>query len=119
MSTYYHVAPATYSEGETLYSFVELWNKTGEMPEYKWEEMDQEFYTDSMDAQVVCMFETIDEARSFRSDFLPTGKILEINLPEWAHEEGVHLDRVDEGFPCVYHRIPAKLAGETIIRIID
>lgn len=117
MTTYYHVAPDSYTEGETLYSFIELWNETGEMPEYKWTEMSQDFYIDSMDANVVCMFETLDEARNFRSDFLPTGKILEINIPEWAHSEGISMDKVDEGFPCVYYRIPATLGGEQIIVI--
>lgn len=119
MSTYYHVAPETYNAGDTLYSFIELWNTTGEMPEYKWQEMDVDFYVDSMDANVVCLFETVDEARNFVADHLPTGKILEINIPEWADSEGLHMDVVEEGFPCVYHRIPAVLAGETIITILE
>lgn len=119
MTTYYHVAPSTYTEGENLYSFQELWDETGEMPEYKWQEMDQDFYIDSMDAQVVCMFDNLEAARNFRSDFLPTGLILEINIPEWAHEEGVRMDTVEEGFPCVYNRIPATLCGETVITILE
>lgn len=119
MPTYYHVAPNTYIEGEDLLSFVELWNANGEMPEYKWAEMDMDFYVDSQDAQVICMFESLDEAREFRTNFLPTGRILKINLPEWAHEEGVHTDMVEEGFPCVYNRIPAILCGEIIITILE
>lgn len=115
--TYYHVAPATYNEGDDLVSFVELWNMTGEMPEYKWQEMDRDFYVDSMDAQVVCLFDNLEAARQFRSDFLPTGIILEVNIPEWAHNEGIHMDVVEEGFPCVYNRIPAILCGETIITV--
>lgn len=119
MTTYYHVAPSTYSEGENLYSFIELWNTTGEQPEYKWNEMPFDFYIDTQDANVVCLFESIEEARDFRANFLTDGIILEINIPEWALSEGISMDRVDEGFPCVYHRIPATLAGETIISVVE
>jgi hypothetical protein len=119
MKTYYHVAPATYAEGATLFSFIELWNTTGEMPEYKWVDMDVDFYTDSMDANVVCMFDTLEEARQFRSDFLADGKVLAINIDEWMKNEGITLDMVDEGFTCVYNRIPATLAGESVISILE
>ncbi len=119
MTTYYHVAPATYTEGETLYSFIEMWNTTGEEPEYKWTDMDKDFYVDSMDAKVVCMFRSLDEAHEFRTSFLTDGKILEINLPEWASEEGIRMDTVGEGFPCVYDRISATLCSETIIKILE
>ncbi len=119
MTSYYHVAPDTYSEGDDLLSYIELWNETGEEPEYKWREMSKEFYIDSEDAQVVCLFDNIEAARQFRSDYLPTGKILAVNIPEWAHQEGIHMGTVDEGFACVYHRIPATLCGETIITIAE
>lgn len=111
--TRYHVAPDTYQTGDDLYSYIELWIRTGEEPEYKWQEMDKDFYTDSLDANVVCMFDTLAEAEQFQAE--NGGKILAIDLPDWASEEGVTLTTVDEGFAAVYHRIPATLCGETII----
>lgn len=114
MTTRYHVAPDTYQAGDDLLSYRQYETEYGETPAYKWgSDTEQELYLDSIDADVVCMFDTLAEAQDFQLDH--GGKILAINLPEWADEEGIRLTQVGEGYTAVFDRIPATLCGETVI----
>lgn len=120
MTTYYHVAPSTYQEGDDLYSFAAYVSEYGEAPAYKWGSDTApighpDVYLDSKDAQVVCMFDNLEDALDFQADYLPSGIILKIELPAWAHEEGIRISKVREGYPCIFDRIPAILAGDIII----
>lgn len=114
MTTRYHVAPDTYSDGDDLLSYRQYEAEYGETPAYKWgDDTEQELYLDSKDADVVCMFDTLAEAQEFQAEF--GGIILAIDLPEWAAEEGVRMTKVGEGYTAIFDRIPATLGGETVI----
>ena len=96
---YYHVADESYTGGDLL-SYSELVAR-GIAPSYKWE--------DFVDVDVVCMFDNIGDAINFREEWLPSGKILEINIPDndfagW----GLVYAPVDEGYPAIGGRVPEK-----------
>ena len=94
-TTYFHVADRSYKPGEDLFCWDEL-ERLGCAPEWKWEEADIGF-----DGDVVCLFESLDEAREFQAAHSPDGIILRVELPEPAPV------RVEEGYPAVYGRVPA------------
>ena len=90
MTTRYHVAPDAHQTGDDLLSYRQYEIEYGEAPVYKWgDDTEQELYLDRLDADVVCMFDTLAEAQEFQAEY--GGKILAIDLPVWAEEEGVLL----------------------------
>lgn len=96
MSKYYHVADASYRQGQNLYCYAEL-EQMGCAPAWKWGD------NDYLDSDVVCLFETLAEAEDFIENFAPDGILLEVSLPE------DHMTtRVDEGYPAVYRQIDAQ-----------
>lgn len=97
MTTYFHVAPAHYRDGDDLLSFDEL-EARGETPEWKYE-------GDPVDTDVVCLFETEAEAREFIDTFLSGGRLLRVTIP--ADADDVRITRVQEDYPAVLRRIPA------------
>lgn len=102
--TYYHVADSTYQAGDDLYCWDRL-DAMGVAPEYKWE--------DYIDTEVVCLFDSLGDAVAFRADWLPGGKILRVDLPQWAIDERVvDLLTVAEGYAAVMDSIPAKYITE-------
>ena len=95
MTTYYHVAPASFTIGDDLLSFDEQ-EAHGMEPVWKWD-------CDYVDTDVVCLFTTIDEARDYRDESQPDGLILQINP-----DAELRLTHVTEGFPAVFAKIPAR-----------
>lgn len=101
MATYYHVTTDDYSLGEALWCRDELLERGVEVA-WKWDA------DEGLDGDVVCLFEARDEAEEFRRDWLPTGRILAVELPEDWEDWGIRMTRVDEGYPAVYRTIPAE-----------
>lgn len=95
--TFYHVAPANYQRGDDLLCWDEL-EAAGYDLTWKYE-------GDPVDTDVVCLFETEQEAHDFISTFLPDGQLLQINIPIDA--DNVRITRVDEGYPAIIRSIPA------------
>lgn len=103
MPTFYHVAPATYNDGEDLLSWDAYVERYGEQPTtWKWEEAEEGFDTD-----IVCMFraDQRDDAEAFAAEYFDSAKLLTIELEDG--EEGVHILTNAEGYACVMGRIPA------------
>lgn len=100
---YFHVAPATFRIGDDLLCWDEL-EARGDAPEWKWEDAEVGFDTD-----VVCLFESLDDARDFAATFLPDGTILAIDLSD---ADDVRLTRVSEGYPAAMRLIPARYIKE-------
>jgi hypothetical protein len=98
MATYFHVAPAHYQDGDDLLSFEEL-EAQGYGVTWKYE-------GEPVDTDVVCLFETEVEARSFIADFLPDGRLLRVTIP--ADADDIRMTRVEEGYPAVFRLIPAQ-----------
>lgn len=101
MATYYHIAHKSYQAGMNLYSFDNQLDMGWE-PEWKWDEADQ-----GLDSDVVCLFETRKEAEYFKREYLPSGKLLKIQIAE--NDDRVRVLRNDEGYPAVMSKIPADL----------
>lgn len=101
---FYHVAPASYQTGDALLSFDEQWARDME-PVWKWE-------CDYVDTEVVCLFreDQLDEAREFIEEFLPDGKLLEINIDD--DEDRLGFTKVSEGYTAIYRMIPAEFISE-------
>lgn len=107
MTTFYHVAPATYQDGDDLICLVRRANGNYELAaryaRRRWPEYPD--YAIGPDAHLVSLY----ESRTDASDHAGThgGVILEI--------DGAYLDLVrnSEGFPAVHDRIPAKLIRRT------
>lgn len=100
MGKRYHVAHESFGDWEDLLCYAEL-EARGIAPEYKWD--------DYIDTDVVCMFSTLAEARSFRDEWLDSGKIVEIDIPDddfcgW----GLTLVTVGEGYEAIVGSIPNK-----------
>lgn len=112
MRTYYHVTQTDYINGTDLLSYIAYESEYGETPAYKWgEDVDVDLYTDSLDAQVVCLFDAIDDAQDFCT--LYGGKILKIEIPNWAIEERiVRFTKVGEGYTAIFDCIPAEFIAE-------
>lgn len=96
----YHVTGRDYAAGTDLLSYDAL-ELDGQAPEWKWEE------GQDMDTEVVCLFDTLDEAESFRAEYQPEGRILAVNLPD-----DMRATTVGEGYTAVYDRIPAEYIEE-------
>ena len=99
MATYYHVAPPTYTTGDDLFSYDDYCARYGEEPG-PWK-----FENERIDSDIVCLFESITDAREFVHTFLPDGIILAID-PEPEYADPLSLSRNEEGYLYAY-RIPA------------
>jgi len=101
---YYHVAGPDYRDGDDLLCWDEL-DAMGQAPSWKWDGEPE------LDTDVVCLFETIEEAREFQAEFQPAGRILAVDLPEDYEAWGIMMTRVSEGYPAVFCRIPAEFVS--------
>lgn len=97
MNIYYHVAPATYQDGDDLLCWDEL-----EARDY---DLTWKYKGEPVDTDVVCLFESEVEARGFIDTFLMDGRLLRVTLP--SNADDVRMMRVQEGYPAVLRRIPA------------
>ncbi len=114
--TYYHVTGNEYRPTDPLLS-LDLLEDAGVEVEWKWGEADA-------DTDVVCVFDSLDEARAFKADFAPDGKILEIEVSAedladpiaWQTRYGYITPRpvrVEEGYQAFSDGIPAEwIKGE-------
>ena len=100
MTIYYHVSQ-DWQEGDDLLCFDEVYAQTGTQPSWKWEE-------EPFDTHLVCLFKTLKEAEDMKTEWLPNGRILQVNLPDNPEEWGMMVTENDEGFTCVIGRIPAE-----------
>jgi hypothetical protein len=66
----------------------------GTRPECIW--CDTESYEDT---DVVCLFDTLDEARAFRDEYRPACRILSVDT------DGLPIVHVSEGYPAVLRTI--------------
>lgn len=98
MKTYYHVTPNTYQTGSDLMCFDVLGEK-GYEPHWKWD-------CDFVDTDVVCLFDTRDDATDFIDNFLVDGILLRIDVPD--DDDMCSFTKVSEGYTAVYSRIPAE-----------
>lgn len=98
MTTYFHVAPATYQPGDDLKCF-DLLEAEGYEPEWKWD-------GNHLDTDVVCLFDTQAEAEAFIGEWLADGVLLQVEIP--ADADNVRFTRVGEGFKAIFQRIPAE-----------
>jgi len=118
--TYYHVAGSEYQEGDALLSLDKL-EEVGIEVEWKWEDADY-----GLDADVVCVFDNIEEAQWFKADFAPGGKILKIEIAQedideptsWKDGYGgtiyPRMTTVEEGYTAFYDGIPAAWITEIV-----
>jgi hypothetical protein len=108
----YHVAGQEYREGDPLLCRDRLM-EAGIETEWKWEA------EEGHDHDVVCVFDTIEEARAFVRDFAPQGRILTITVaPEdvddpiaWDTRFGtIHPQPTEtsEGYLAMRDGIPAE-----------
>lgn len=93
MATYYHVVSNDYQPGDDLLCW-DAREARGDTPTWKWE-------GEPFDTDVVCLFETLDEAENMQSMF--GGQILTIIIPD--DDDMLSLTRVSEGYPAVYTKI--------------
>lgn len=98
---FYHVADPSYTAGADLMCY-DLLVDAGIAPAWKWEEQNE-----GLDTDVVCLFESLDDAKEFQSDFQPDGIVLSVFIPEDAAGE-VRFTRVREGYTAIRNRIPAE-----------
>jgi len=111
---YYHVASSEYQEGDSLLAKDKL-EEAGITAGWKWEDAEAGFDTD-----VVCVFDSLEEARLYKQDFAPSGKILEIEVARedledpiaWQTKWGFYITpkttRVAEGYTAFRDGIPAE-----------
>lgn len=97
--TLYHVAPPHYILGDDLLSYDDYCARYGVEPG-PWKFEDERFDTD-----IVCLFESVADAREFVAVFLPDGIILAID-PEPAADDPLQLNRNEEGYLYAF-RVPA------------
>lgn len=105
MAIYFHVAPATYNDGEDLLSWDAYVDQYGEQPTpWKWDGAEPGM----IDGDVVCMFreDQREDAEYFASEWI-TGpaKLLTIELE--SGDDGIRILTNHEGYACVTGRIPA------------
>jgi len=116
---YYHVTGSEYQEGDPLLSLERL-EEAGVEVEWKWEDADYGF-----DADVVCVFDDLKQAKLFKEDFHPNGKILKIAVVQedlddpiaWQTRWGFYITprqtTVEEGYVAFRDGIPAEwIKGE-------
>ena len=99
MTTYYHVADPSYEPGMDLLCWDRLAGTIceSEMPDWKWDDP-----PGSIDADIVCMVDTIDEARIFRTDWCDsTYKILALDITDECE-----IITNGEGLLAVYNCVP-------------
>lgn len=106
MPTYYHVAAETYEAGDDLKCF-DLLEEQGYEVAWKWEDAEVGF-----DSDVICLFESREDAAQFVVDFQPTGRLLRVELPDDYQAWGIRLTTVREGYPAVFRSIPAAFVSE-------
>jgi len=100
--TYYHVAGAGYEAGDDLLSWNAFLDERGVAPgPWKWTEAPEAF-----DGDVVSLFERYVDALDYRDGF--GGTVLAVDLPEDADELGIMAEINDEGYLCIYRRIPSS-----------
>lgn len=97
MTTYFHVAPADYQDGDDLMCFDEL--------EARGYDVSWKYEGEPVDTDVVCLFGSEAAAREYIEVFLPAGRLLRVTIPTDADD--VRMTRVEEGYPAVYRMIPA------------
>lgn len=97
MTTYFHIAGPNYRIGDDLLCWDEL-DAAGEAPEWKWD-------GEPFDTDVVCLFETREDAEQAIADglFPADVTLLRVEVPADAT-----VTRVSEGYPAIFNRIPAE-----------
>lgn len=101
MTTRYHVADPSYQIGTDLLCRDRLL-EMGKAPEWKWADAEE-----GADGDVVCLFQSIADAHEFRQDWLPSGRILSIEI-----NDEMRLTVVGEGYEAVRWSIPAYAISE-------
>ena len=98
----YHVAGDGWQQGEPIYTYDDLMDM-GCAPEWKWEDAPAGY-----DGDIVCMFESLDEAVDFQSEF--GGQIVKIEVweDEWT------MGRNDEGYLYKSGAVPTEAIIGTI-----
>ena len=96
----YHVVGDGWQPGEDLLSYDAHEERYGEPPAWKWD-------GEPFDTDVVCVFDTLDEARDFRDTFASGARVLAICVDD--DEDRLRWTRVDEGYRAVFRCIPADL----------
>lgn len=105
MTTYFHIARESYSDGEDLLSWDSYIERYGEQPcVWKWEDADEGFDTD-----IVSLFSSRDEADAYMDDF--GGVMLHVTIPDWAEDEGMMIVTNSEGYTAVMSHIPAAFVS--------
>ena len=108
---FYHVAAADYTQGEDLLCWDEMAARGWVEPsDWKWD-AERTIAEDGsvtvepiyLDTEVVCMFRSLDEEREFAAEYVAGGLVLSIEVPE-----DVTIITVDEGYPAILNRIPAR-----------
>lgn len=101
--TYWHIAAATYTNGEAL----KCWNTLaaeGYAPEWKWGDAPEGY-----DGDVICVFPDTPGGRT-EADWLwyehNTSHLLRIDVPADVHDDVI--TEVEEGYPAVWGEIPAE-----------
>lgn len=97
MTTYYHVTPPDYAPDHGILSY-------GEAPG-PWK-----FEGERFDSDIVCLFETIEDAREFVALWLPDGIIHAID-PEPDAADPLTPSRNEEGYLYVFRVPPAHIIG--------
>ena len=90
----YHVVGSGWNTGEDLLSYDEQERQYGQAPEWVWD-------GEPFDTDVICLHETLDAAISFRDEFRPGCRILEVDVEE------LRLVHVGEGYPAAQRKISA------------
>lgn len=105
MATFFHVTSANFTFGEDLLSWDSYVQATGETPgPWKWEAE-----SEGLDSHLVSLLreDQADEINEIASFIDGDAVVLTIVTDEgWDAELGWTVN--DEGYTCVYHRIPAE-----------
>jgi len=120
--TYYHVTGPEYREGDPLLSRGRQRDVGIETP-WKWGEAEEGF-----DEDAVAVFDSLSDARRFKLDFLPKGRILKIvvdqedidNPISWQTRRGIVSPQaitLEEGFTAFTEGIPAEWIQEEVKQI--
>lgn len=98
MTTYWHVASSDYRAGDDLLSYDAQYERWGVEPTWKWE-------GEPIDTDVICLFETRDEAEDMLAEY--GGQLLKVELIEDDLLD-LRMTRVGEGYPAIQRLIPAR-----------
>lgn len=101
--TYWHIAHASYTNGDPLLSRDRL-AREGRAPEWHWDDADEGF-----DGNVVCLFPDTPRGRT-EADWLWSDHqdftLVRVDIP--AGTADAIVTEVEEGYPAVEHNIPAE-----------